>query len=146
VAKVGGDRAAGELVRLYERADSIVRVQVAEAVASGALGTKRYRDQQLATIRAVLSKLQDDAIPLATQTTAASYLLGGKTVEGVMRIPEGAFTGIHQEAVELLADNLAAKLNDAAVTVGRRAEDVFRREGLRAAAEGLVTGSTRREI
>ena len=45
------------------------------------------------------------------------------------------FSNVHREAVNLLADNLSSRLGDAAQTLGRRVDDVFRRQGLLAAAE-----------
>lgn len=135
------DRGAEMLRRLYAQAEAQLQALVAEAVASGALGTARYRQTRLAEVQRILAELNGEAIPEATQLVVDSYQLGA-SMAGV----RGAFgTGIHVEAIELLADNLANRLNDASETVGRRVEDTFRREGLRHAALGLIEGATRRE-
>jgi hypothetical protein len=135
------DRAATVLARLYATAEAQLRALVAEAVASGALGTARYRQTRLAEVQRILADLNGEAIPEATQVVADAYTLGGQ-IAGI----EGAFgTGIHQEAVNVLADALTASLNDATERVGRQASDVFRREGLRHAALDLIAGGTQRD-
>jgi hypothetical protein len=144
MAKVASDRASAQLVKLYADAELALKAQVQEALLSGQLGTARYRQAQLARVTSILAELQAAAIPEATEIAAASYALGMRSVEASMGFTPGNFAGVHQEAVSALADNLAGKLNAAAQTVGRRVEDVFRQEGLKAAAQGLLRGSTRR--
>jgi hypothetical protein len=114
---------------------------VVEALASGSLGTARYRSQRLAVVQQVLAAVQSEAVPQAAQAVTDAYVLGSR-IAGVT----GSFgSGVHGEAVNVLADALTTRLNDAAETVGRRVDDVFRREGLRHAALSLITGGTRRD-
>jgi SPP1 gp7 family putative phage head morphogenesis protein len=135
------DRGTEALRRLYLAAESQLQALVAESLASGALASARYRQQRLAVVQQILADLNGTAIPEATDLIARSYELGGQ----IAGIQGGFGSGLHQAAVELLADNLTARLNDATETVGRRVEDTFRREGLRATALSLIQGGTRRE-
>lgn len=134
------DRAATALARLYQTAEARLEALIARAIASGALGTARYRAVRLAEVQRILSELQDEAVPEATQAVADAYRVGG-LIAGV----DTFGSSVHQDAVEVLADNLASRLNDAAEKVGRQTEDVFRREGLRHAALDLIEGGTQRE-
>lgn len=135
------DAAATALIRLYEAAEAQLQALVADALASGALGTARYRQQRLAEVQQILAALNGTAIPEATGLVVESYQLGSR----IAGLRGGFGTGVHREAVEILADALTGKLNDASETLGRRVEDTFRREGLRATAMHLIEGSTRRE-
>lgn len=136
------DRQAAAVARLYAAAEERLRRLALEALASGNLETARYRQVRLAAIQQELAALQAQAVPEATQVLASAYRLGVDIGGGI----SGAFgTGIHADAVAILADSLVNKLNDAAEHVGRQAEDVFRQEGLRLSAMHLLEGSTRRE-
>jgi hypothetical protein len=136
------DRQAAAVARLYSAAEERLRRLALEALASGNLGTARYRQVRLAAIQQELAALQAQAVPEATQVLASAYRLGVDIGGGI----SGAFgTGIHADAVTILADNLVNRLNDAAEHVGRQVDDVFRQEGLRLSAMHLLEGSARRE-
>jgi Phage minor capsid protein 2 len=132
------DRKVEALIRLYREAELELRLLVEQALSSGALGTAVFRQGQLAQVKEILSALQDRSIPYATQLVVEAYQLG----VGIAGAPTagGLGSGVHQEAVDVLADNLANSLNDAAETVGRRVEDVFRKEALRVTALRLAEG------
>jgi hypothetical protein len=135
------DARAAAIARLYAEAEARLQALVLEALASGSLGTARYRSQRLAVVQQVLAAVQGEAVPQAAQAVTDAYVLGSR-IAGVT----GSFgSGVHGEAVNALADALTTRLNDAAETVGRRVDDVFRREGLRHAALSLITGGTRRD-
>jgi hypothetical protein len=135
-------RAIGEL---YEAAELRLSALIESAVRRGAQGTAGYYTRQLVEVRRILSELQDEAIPLATETIGGAYLSGVNYADKALDLT-GEFAGVHRQAVDVLADNLTARLNDAAVTVGRQVEDVFRRTALREAAIGLLEGSTRKNV
>ena len=140
------DRAEQRLIDLYRDAEQALTRDVQDALSRDAIGTARYREQRLATVRQYLSDLQDQAIPLATDLTTAAYV-GGVTSAardvGTMLPDFGS--GIHKEAMEILADNLANGLNGAAETVGRRVADLYRRAGLNAATQMIAGGGGVRE-
>lgn len=145
--KVPVDDRIRALALLYEDAHQRLERLVREALERGAEGTAGYYASQLQQVKKVLSGLQDAAVPAAAQTAAIAYSSGLQAAEATITgRPAVAFTGVHQQAVDVLADNLVSKLNEAAVTVGRRTEDAFRRAALRQAAVGIAAGQARREV
>lgn len=134
-------RQTDALIRIYQDAEAQLAREVTAAVASGKLGTASYRRQQLAQVQALLVKLQADTAPKATAVLQASYTDGLKIAQ--LADVSGALSGIHTEAVEVLADNLSARLGNGITNVGRQVEDVFRKEGLRISGQQLAAGNTR---
>jgi SPP1 gp7 family putative phage head morphogenesis protein len=135
-----------DLIDIYNQCDETCRILIEQALESGNLGSARYRRQRLAAIRRFLSDTQDQAIPLANEVIRTAY--AGSASNAARKI--GALTpefggGIHREALEILADNLAAGLNGAAETVGRQIDDFLRRAGLNAAAQSILLGASARE-
>jgi hypothetical protein len=109
------------------------------------MGTAAYRNRRLAVIRAELSALQDVAVPTATTLVTNAYLTGANQTTSALNVAAVDFgAGLHANALTMLADNMAASLNGAAETVGRRVEDIYRREGLRASARLFAEGTTRK--
>lgn len=144
--RVAADETARQVGDLYGDAQARLEKLVREALERGATGTADYRSRQLARIVALLSELQDRAVPLSTAAASEAYSAALAAVESSLPGPGPAFSGVHQQAVEVLADNLVNRLNEAAQTVGRNVEDAFRRAALREAAVGVATGSARREV
>lgn len=145
--RIPTDRQVAAIAGLYEDGQKRLERLVREALERGAEGTAAFRKSQLAAVRRLLSELQDRAVPTAAETTAAAYTGGAAAAEAALAArPVVAWSGVHQAAVDVLADNMVNRLNDAAVTVGRRTEDAFRRAGLRQTAAGLVEGATRKEV
>lgn len=140
------DRAEQALIDLYQEADAVLRAQIAEALSSGALGTAKYRQQRLVVIQKALSDFQDAAIPAATRLITEAYV-GGASASAVQTGSAVARfgSGVHLEAMNILADNLANGLNGAAEMVGRRTADLFRRAGLEEASGMIARGAGLRE-
>lgn len=132
------------LMRILRSGEAELDALVADALASGKLGSAAFRRAQLGKVRTILATLQGEAVQRGTEMVALSYAHGGTAVDHLIG-SSGPFTGVHQEAVNVIADNLAHKLGEAAATVGRRVDDAFRQEGLRQVASALVTGSARRD-
>jgi len=144
--RLKADPVVEELGRLYEVAEENLRESVKRAVDSKALGTARYREEQLRLVRAYLSAVQDRAVPLATEAVAKAYSQQALAVDAKVPGATGGFGGVHTEAATTLADNLANSLNDAAELVGRQVEDVFRKVGLEQTALGVLEGKSRIEV
>lgn len=143
--KLPVDKRVNALGELYEAAELRLSALVSGAVNRGAKGTAAFYAAQLREVRSLLSELQDAAIPQATGLVGSAYVDGAKVADATLGL-SGAFSGVHQEAVDVLADNLVNRLNEAAVTVGRQVEDVFRRAALRETALGLLEGATRKNV
>lgn len=142
MSKLPNDRHVRALVELYREAELRLTQMVSEAVASGALGTEAYRLRQVSTIQAFLAAVQVQALPTAGEIIAQGYREGLVIADGTL---VGNFNSIHQDALDVLVENLVSRLTDANATVGRRVEDVFRREALRESALGLIESGTRRQ-
>jgi hypothetical protein len=135
-----------ELARLYREAEEALMAQLVADVEAGRLGSARYRQQRLAAVREQLSRLQDVAVPMATELVSAAYIQGATAATRAVRASLPAFgSGVHLEALELLADNLANGLNGAAETVGRRIDDLYRRAGLEVASSLIGEGAGLRD-
>lgn len=135
-----------ELGRIYEQAQRQLEEMIRLALEHDAEGTAEYRMAQLAAVLRALAALQRRAVPLAAGVVEASYRVGLHATNHAIGAPRIAFSGVHQDALEVLADNLVNKLNAAAVTVGRRTDDVLRRIGLRQVAVGLAAGDSRPDV
>lgn len=134
------------IASLYEEAQARLERLVREALERGAKGTAAWRQAQLDAVRKVLSDLQDAAVPRAAAAAAEAYGIGARAAEQAFAGPAPAWSGVHQRAVDVLADNMVHRLNEAAVEVGRRTEDAFRRAALRETAVGIAGGQTRKEV
>lgn len=139
-------RKEAALLAIYEQAEAdLMRLIEADAQAGTRPGTKAYREKRLAIIRQLLSDTQDAAIPLSTELIAFAYEAGSTSASRqISRAIPNFGGGIHQEAIELLADNMANGLNGAAEQVGRFVDDFYRQLGLDAATEQIAQGGTRR--
>ncbi len=134
-----------KLVELYTAADVHLQAMIIAAQARGAGGTANYYKRQLAEVRAILVEVQAKAVPLATELIGDSYVHGATIVDETIGTT-GSFAGIHTDAVDVLADNLVNRLGEAVTTVGRQAEDFYRRVALDEVTLGLLEGSTRKNV
>ncbi len=65
----------------------------------------------------------------------------------VSMLPESAvFAQVHREAVRAITDAMLDTLSKASFQIGRRVDDVFRREGILAVSQGIVEGRARVEV
>lgn len=144
--KLPVDAKTQRVVKLYESADKRIQALIAAALDRGAQGTAAFYTRQLAEVRRALIEVQQAAVPEAAVLVGAGYVEGVKYVDDALGLDAAKFAGIHRQAVDVLADNMVHKLHGAATTVGRQAEDLFRKAGLRAAAEQITTGQTRKAV
>lgn len=122
------------LASLYVRTQARLEGLVLEALLKGDIKTIRQRRAHLAEVRQMLHTLANETHVPAKRLIAESYRLGERHTATATTEPRPTEHGrMRAAAVTTLTDNLEHRLGDARVTVGRRVEDVFRREGLRAA-------------
>ena len=127
--------ATERLMRVLERAEADIDALLAATQGASA---RRARTGQRGAIRAILAALVELLNPEAGDDTGplwevirAAYRTGSE--RALESLPEGAdrsLGGPHLEAARILFDNLAASMDDAIAYVGRRADDVFRRQTL----------------
>ena len=56
------------------------------------------------------------------------------------------FSQVHREAARAVVESMLQTTNAALAQIGRRADDVFRREGMRAVARGIAAGRARVDV
>lgn len=127
----------------YVSAQAAVEAAIMGALLKGDIVTVRQRTEHLRKIRLVLRQLGETSPQKSRQLMKESYRLGERVTINATgeRRDHGR---IRQTAVDILADNLENRLRDARVVVGRRTDDVFRREGLRAAL--IATASDTEDV
>lgn len=119
------------LTAKYAVAEGHLTSLVAQAVIAGTLADPKERRRLKDRIRRVLKELDDDGRRDGREMVDDAYRLGARIAKAE---PVGP---INRQGIALLQRNLAGRLSQATTHVGRRTDDVFRREGLRVAAETL---------
>jgi Phage minor capsid protein 2 len=142
------DRRVIALIKLYEIADARLSSLIDQALRSGTAAQARYRRRVKAQIGEILRQLREEADPATKAAVRSAYddgLILAHPNDGRRRALKGTFGGVHQQSVDVLVRSLQDSLRAAELTVGRRVDDVFRRETLRAVAEQLASGGARPE-
>ncbi len=117
----------------YERAEAILTSLVARTILAGTLGTPKVRRAVKAQSKRMLEELRLRGITDGERLVEEAYNLGVR-----LAAEEHVIMGrVDKQAVALLKANLNGRLGDATTHVGRRVDDVFRKEALRLAAQDL---------
>jgi len=137
---------ADELTRAYERGE--LALTSAILAGTGTSWRQAFNRQQREQIRRILHELERATRRWQVGRVPELYLQGRSIVTpgilaGGMKLE---FAQLHEGAVQAISENLALKLGEARFTVGRQAEDVFRKAGMQAAQEGFVQGKTARQV
>jgi len=122
------------LVKDFSKAEAWLVALVGQVIASGNLGQLRSRRRASREAAQMLDQLRTLTNKKAAALIKSGYL-AGREVSGA---PNKNLSEPDREALQLLIDNLGGRLQDGMTIVGRRIDDVFRREGLRAAALTLT--------
>lgn len=134
------------LIRLLLSSEAEVRSVLTEVLASDAVPRKAQSNKAV-QIAAILRALDDQVKPEAKRVVQISYDKAQRAVLKEPKIraidPSNGFGRLHQEAVNMLADNLVETLGEASSTLGRRTNDSIRRHGLRTALEQAHSGTPR---
>lgn len=106
------------------------------ALTSGQLGVLRFRRRQQLAVRKTIRDLEAALDRPLSKAVRDAFRLGTRIADkGLPEIKLApGISRIDKEAVELLEDNITNRLGDAQTTIGRRMDDIFRREGLKIAA------------
>lgn len=143
--RIATDAAADELVAAYEQADQTLRHMVRAALGRGAPGTAAYFARQQRAVAHIVAELRARTPALAAATVAGAYYPAAQATSASLGVEHG-FSGVDREAVRVGTLALAGRLDGAAVTVGRSADDVFRRVGLGEVVQGLARGDSQRGV
>lgn len=129
------DYQAQRLVRLYESAEKEILKSINKALLKG--NSTRNLDTMLAQVRAIRKDLLNGARTWSTQAISGAYLEGIKDT-GL----SGSIGAIHQQAMQVLADNTYQRLADVDQVIGRRVDDIYRNlamENIRGTVAGVNT-------
>lgn len=139
------DRTAERLAAIYAAAERQLRSMIRGAQARGAVGTAGYFSRQHARVVAVQARLRAANRALVPQLARDAYEPAVHAARAAFDVPE-SFAGVHEDAVTAIAQALGHRLDGAVRTVGREADDVFRRIGLEETGGGFARGDTGRAV
>jgi hypothetical protein len=117
----------------YLRAESILTSLVTRTVLAGTLGQAKVRRATRAQAKVMLEELDKAGIPEGAAIVEDAYRLGIRLAAKETEV----LGAIDKQALALIQSNLKERLGAATTHVGRRVDDVFRKEALRLAAANL---------
>lgn len=120
----------------FHQAESSLSRLILVTITSGQLWQARYRRQQTKEAQAIARHLFREVDQSVPDLVLDHFTTGQKIVD-IGTGESVTMSRLQQEALHLLQENLSSSLNSAITTVGRRVEDAFRKEGLRAAIARL---------
>jgi hypothetical protein len=129
-----------QIIEEHIRAQAQLESLAVRALLSGQLGVLRFRRRSQREVDATLKKLEDAIGRPVPRLVRQAFKLGSRIADRGLpqeELPSG-LSRVDENAVNILTDNLTNRLGDAATTIGRREEDLFRREGLKIAAAHLT--------
>lgn len=121
------------IVRDFSRAESKLVAMVTGVLSTTNMASLRARRRASREASRILDQLRQLASPRVTALVRSSYLAGREASSASNK----SLSDIDRKALQLISDNLAGRLEDSIATVGRRIDDIFRREGLRAVSLSL---------
>lgn len=124
------EKALADFISRFGSTESSIVTFMVSELASGNLARLRDRRQAAQRVRAALAKLRGASLPRLPGLVRTAYISGQRRSKTQML---NLSTG-DREAIKILVDNLEGRLDETIDTVGRRTDDIFRKEGLRAAA------------
>lgn len=114
---------AYRLRTLYADAERDIKRRLRLAFEKGT-STRHLRELQ-SQIHDTLAQLDAGASQWASESVPRMYALGVTSVDEALGVT-GNMSGIHTQAMQLLADNVYSRLADVQTAVGRRVDDAFR--------------------
>lgn len=118
------------IVKDFSQTEAWLVSLVVNILATSDLGKLRARRKASREAARILDQLRDLTSSKAAALVKTSYLAGREASKADNK-PLGTTDRL---ALQILIDNIGGRLEDSIAIVGRRVDDVFRREGLRAAA------------
>lgn len=126
-------------ISTVEHVETSLSKLILEGLIEGNLFRPRERRRRSQEAQRILRQLYLEADAQIPDLVLDHFLLGQRLVEVGSGLRKEQMSQYQKEAVRLLQEALTHNLHDAGVAVGRRVDDVFRKEGLRSAlarAEG----------
>lgn len=146
---ISDPRTVDSLERLYSEAERRIAQQIHAAIGTGAQFTEAQRRSQLAAVRAELRQLRNTGRILGGETLRVAYTAAVANVDrslggGAFSLRE--FSGVHTEALTVLAANMDRPIAAAFQRVGRHVDDAFRAASLEEVGLGIAGGQGRRTV
>jgi len=151
------------LAALYRNAAADMMDVLADAAAFA--GQRARAAALLHQYQTILADLNDEAAAWIELNIPRAYGSGLEFVDGSIanyrraginlrprgsgatgRTEREVFAQIHREAIRAVTESMLDVMSKAAQQIGRRVDDVFRREGIRAVAQGIVGGRARIDV
>lgn len=142
------DIAADQLVKIYQRG-YIEVLQRYNEIATAGNDTKHTR-ALLNEIMNILNELDTHSVSWIESIIPEAYAKGYQAAYMLYpkldkrEIMAKSFSGIHKQAIEVIAYNMQSALLDATQKVGRQAQDLYRKVGLDATRKRLMLGEDRK--
>lgn len=135
------------LIRLLVIAEMHSEAALKDALASGQVGSARYRRQRLMILKQQLQETLARVKQQAPEVIRDSAMIGMHIANAPhdTKLQYGFGMGQSAKMVDNLTKNMLSSIEGGIHTLGRNTEDIFRRVGLRQTALHLLEGSTRRE-
>jgi hypothetical protein len=114
----------------FSQAEAWLVALVGKTLATSDLSSLRARRRASREAAQILDQLRSLTDSKAAALVRSSYLAGREA----SKAPNKTLTETDRNSLQLLVDNLSGRLDDSITIVGRRVDDIFRREGLRATA------------
>lgn len=123
---------AQTLLAEYARTETQILAAILSALASQKIMSLRERRRQEAFTRNLLRALDETTRRFVPQYINQAYQIGENLANSAVPDPQ-PLSLVNQGAQRLLVENLIEDLGQATFQIGRRVEDVFRKEAMRAA-------------
>lgn len=128
----GRGRSVNFLVGIYITSESRITGWVREMFGTeSVMGLQRLRNRITIEIRGLMGRTPEAARDVVRESLEAADALVAR------RRASGRRSALSTKATDILIDNLVNSLQDAGNTVGRRVDDIYRREALRASLREL---------
>jgi hypothetical protein len=135
---------ARRLVRLYIEAEREILLQLDRAMARG--NDLKHLRGLLENVQAVLEDLLAGNRQWCEEAVPRVYIEGAKFADEMVGKAAGGFGAIHQQAVQVLAENTFDRLESVRQVIGRQVEDVYRRYALETTKQSIIGYKTWKQV
>jgi hypothetical protein len=131
------------LVKFYEQAEREILVQINKTLLAGKKDELEYLKQMRLNIDVILRQLREGNKEWCMQAIANVYSEGMKNADVMLKdigtTVTAGFGAIHQQAVQVLAENAYQRFEDVVQVIGRQVNDIYRELALEN-VRGTVVG------
>ena len=135
---------ADRLARLYMEAEREILLQIDRAMARG--NDLRYLRSMLDNVQVILEDLLTGNRQWCEEAIPRVYIEAAKFADEMVGKATGGFGAIHQQAVQVLAENTFNRLESVRQVIGRRAEDWYRQYALETTRQSIIGYKTWKQV